>query len=69
MQINSAVYEGGKLILQTDDITAKRFPFQFKPGNYRLEKERKKRSLDSNAYAWELIGKIADVVGADKDSI
>lgn len=69
MQINSAVYEGGKLILQSDDITAKRFPFKFKPGNYRLEKERKKRSLDSNAYAWELIGKIADVVGSDKDSI
>ena len=69
MRIDKAAYEGGRLILHSEDIRAKRFPFNFKPGNYSLEKEKQKRSLDSNAYAWELIGKIADVLGSDKDSI
>ena len=30
---------------------------------------RKKRSLDQNSYAWELIGKIADKVRAGKDEV
>jgi hypothetical protein len=34
-----------------------------------LGKYREKRSLDANAYAWVLIGKIADCVGASKDEI
>ena len=32
-------------------------------------KYREKRSLDANAYAWCIIGKIADCVGASKDEI
>lgn len=35
----------------------------------KAEKFRKKRSLDSNAYAWVLIQKIAEAVGSDKWSI
>lgn len=34
-----------------------------------VDKYREKRSLDSNAYCWLLIGKIADCVGASKDEI
>ena len=34
-----------------------------------IDKYREKRSLDANAYAWLLIGKIADCVGASKDEI
>jgi hypothetical protein len=34
-----------------------------------IEKRKKKRSLDSNAYAWSLIGKIADVLRASKEQI
>ena len=30
---------------------------------------RKKRSLDQNSYAWELIGKIADKIRAGKDEV
>ena len=69
MLIDKAVYQNGKLILHTDDNEAKRFAFNFKAGKYQISKVIAKRSLDSNAYAWELIGKIADVVGSDKDSV
>ena len=34
-----------------------------------VDKYREKRSLDANAYAWLLIGKIADCVGTSKDEI
>jgi hypothetical protein len=34
-----------------------------------IDKYREKRSLEANAYAWVLIGKIADCVGASKDEI
>lgn len=35
----------------------------------KIDKHREKRSLEANAYAWVLIGKIADCVGASKDEI
>lgn len=34
-----------------------------------VKRHREKRSLDANAYAWVLIGKIADVLRTDKDSV
>ncbi len=34
-----------------------------------IDKYKEKRSLDSNSYAWVLIGKIADCVGSSKDEI
>ena len=34
-----------------------------------IDKYREKRSLDANSYAWVLLGKIADCVGASKDEI
>ena len=34
-----------------------------------IDKYREKRSLDANAYAWVLIGKIADCVGTSKDEM
>lgn len=35
----------------------------------KVTKHSQKRSLDANSYAWVLIGKIADCVGASKDEI
>lgn len=35
----------------------------------RAVKKRKKRSLDSNAYAWALISKMADVLHSSKDEV
>lgn len=37
--------------------------------NIRAVKKRKKRSLDSNAYAWALISKMADVLHSSKDEV
>lgn len=36
---------------------------------YEIKERRKRRSLNANAYAWVLIGKIADALRASKDDI
>lgn len=36
---------------------------------YEIKEHRKRRSLNANAYAWVLIGKIADALRASKDDI
>lgn len=45
------------LLLQADDLI-----FEIKP-------YKEKRSKNANAYAWTLIGKIADALRTDKDSV
>ena len=40
-----------------------------KPLVVKIEKVKKKRSLDSNAYCWVLIGQIADILRASKEEI
>ena len=35
----------------------------------KVNKYRKKRSLDANAYMWVLLSKIADVINSDKDDV
>lgn len=68
-----AVFEKAKVILDGEDaflcvsvpyMDAKKFVGEMKPKKYSLEvKEyRKPRSLDSNAYAWVLLGKLAAVL-------
>jgi len=42
---------------------------QDKEKRFEVKEYREKRSLNANGYAWTLIGKIADVVGAGKDEI
>ena len=34
-----------------------------------IKRKAKARSKDANAYAWELMGQMADVLGTDKDSV
>lgn len=49
---------------------AKALVERLKEKTYTAEvKEYKKRSLDANAYCWVLIGKIADVIRANKEDI
>lgn len=47
------------------------FCYQHSSGNYdaELKQHREKRSLNANAYFWVLVGKIADVLRADKDEV
>ena len=69
MRIESALYEGGKLILSSLDPDARKFPYDFKPGDYGIVKIKKKRSLDANSYLWVLCSKIADVVRIPKEDV
>lgn len=65
-----AVFERAKVILDGEDAflclcipyrDAKKFVGEMKPTKYAVEikQHRKKRSLDANAYAWQLLGKLA----------
>lgn len=69
MKLDSACLEGGRLILETRDNEARCFIRDFKPGEYRLIRTGKKRSLDANAYAWVLIDKLAQATGYSKTEI
>lgn len=66
MRIESARYEGGALILTTNDAAARQFAYLFKPGEYSIRHTTKKRSLDANAYAWVLIDKLSEAIGLPK---
>lgn len=59
MKITEAEWKAGKLILTTSDPEAVRFSNGFEEGDYSFLRAKKKRSLDANAYAWVLIGKLA----------
>lgn len=67
MNITAARLEGDRLTLDIGDSVslqeARRWIFGFKPGRWQLKKEKQRRSLDANAYAWVLINKIAQAVG------
>lgn len=69
MQIDSAVYTGGCLVLRTSDPLARRFAYEFQQGEYQIEKAKRKRSLDANAYCFVLIDKLAAAVGLTKEEV
>lgn len=66
MKIEAARYEKGELHLRCSPPDGLKFVYGFKEGNYEIlpqKKEKKRRSLDANAYAWVLIDKISKKVG------
>lgn len=70
MNITECRVQGDELILKTDELQdIRRFAYTFKPGNYEIEKKRKKRSNDANALCWKLCTEIANVLRSDKDSV
>ena len=69
MNITGAKWAGGELILSTSSPEAVRFAMAFEPGDYTIAKERKKRSLDANGYAWVLIDKIAAAMRLGKEEV
>ena len=69
MKISEARYSGGELILSTRDADAKRFALTFKAGEYELTRTKQKRSLDANAYYWQLCGQLAKAVNVPADEI
>lgn len=70
MQITECRVQGDELILKTTDIAdMRRFAYKFKPGNYEIERKRKKRSLDANAYFFTLADKLAERLNIPKTDI
>lgn len=70
MQFSECRIAGNELILKASDVyEIRRFAYNFKAGNYEIERKRKKRSNDANALCWKLCTEIANVLRADKDSI
>ena len=69
MKITSAKWGAGELILTTSDPEAMRFAFTFQEGDYRIDRAKKKRSQEANAYFWVLVGKIAAVTGIPRSDI
>ena len=70
MQLTSVRVSGDELILTSPDYgEIRRFAYKFKEGNYEIERKRKKRSTDANAFCWKLCTEIANVLRTDKDSI
>lgn len=70
MQITAVRVAGDELIIRSPDFAEmRRFAYNFKEGNYEIERKRKKRSTDANAFCWKLCTEIANVLRTDKDSI
>lgn len=69
MRIDKARFTEGGLLLETTDPAARRFVYDFKPGEYEIAKAKQKRSLNANAYAWLLITKIGDVLRLSKEEV
>lgn len=69
MKVDAARIGDEGLILETSDPAARRFVYDFKPGEYEIVREKKKRSLNANAYAWQLITKIGDVLRLSKEDV
>lgn len=70
MRIDEVRVAGRELILKSPDLAKiRQFAYNFKAGNYEIERKRKKRSNDANALCWKLCTEIANVLRSDKDSI
>ena len=70
MQITECRVEGNKLILKASELQEiRRFAYNFKAGNYEIERKRKKRSNDANALCWAICTEIANVLRTEKESI
>lgn len=70
MRIENARIQGDELILTVPDRQETRqFVYRFKAGEYDIRPEKKKRSLDANAYAWLLVNRIAEALRLSPDEV
>lgn len=63
MKIEDAKFSDGWLMLKAPAGETRKFLYSFTAGDYEIKKTVKKRSLNANAYAWALMGQIAQKVG------
>ena len=70
MNISSVRIAGDELILKSPDLSEiRRFAYQFKAGEYQIERKKKKRSTDANALCWKMCTEIANVLRTEKESV
>ena len=70
MKIDAVRVAGNELVLQSPDFAEiRRFAYNFKAGNYEIERKRKKRSNDANAYLFVLADKLAEKLNIPKEEI
>ena len=70
MRIEAAARNGRDLILTVEQTAdAARFAYRFAPGEYEIVKATKKRSLNANAYAWQLITQIGNILRMSKEDV
>lgn len=63
MKIDAATWSAGKLTLTTSDPEAVRFAIGFRPGEYKIVQDAKKRSLNANSLYWSVLTKMARAIG------
>lgn len=70
MNITECRVAGNELVLKSSDLAEmRRFAYKFKAGNYEIVKQKKKRSLDANAYFFVLADKISEKLNIPKEEI
>lgn len=69
MRVDGAKIVNGGLLLETTDPAARRFAYGFEPGEYQIDKAKRKRSLNANAMCWKLCTEIAAAVGLTKEEV
>lgn len=70
MLIDEVRVAGNELILKSPDFgEIRRFAYKFKAGNYEIQRKRKKRSNDANAYFFTLADKLAERLNIPKTEI
>lgn len=69
MRIQGIKVTAEGLLLEVTGPEARSFAEVFQPGDYTIERERKRRSLDANAYAWVLMDKIAGKLGCSTKEV
>lgn len=70
MQITDCKVEGDELRLKIKDfVSARRWAYNFKAGDYEIVKQKKKRSLDANAYFFVLADKLSEKLNIPKEEI
>lgn len=62
MEINSAVLEHGRIVIEAPIHQAGAWLNSFKPGIYEISPVKEKRSLNANAYCWVLCKQISNAL-------
>ena len=70
MVIEAARFENGELHIKCDPREGMQTAYKIEAGkDYDIVPHQKKRSLDANAYAWVLIGKISAALGIPAEEV